>query len=378
MLRTNVLEIARKMRGRDNGRVMVLDIDYASRKYGVYLGVWASRHAYYLRPPPGMIAADLKKILDQSGGEEGLAFRYYIYPELETDLKPLLTADPFAEKHFPRNEEVRYLQIEGERPQARETIAILLEAFKEPFKPEDFPRINEFALKSFKPHLDDGRSEMVLLRKDGKRDEVRKSEPGFHIAMAEHGYEKEIEIHRPVVAETEPMIILNSNSATTDSGYKFLSDMAAYFGGEAYAEQSKLSDLRAAELSKQAAAAAPSPSHTAHIPRAPTIQPTHLNDQQLLTKVVASMKELMPGMALLRKREVSRSGHYLTIQFPGKMGFGKGPSEQEIKELHSIFRALKGDPSFGADWRALYQVDKKTGELKISLDAAHSQGWTPL
>jgi hypothetical protein len=91
------------------------------------------------------------------------------------------------------------------------------------------------------------------------------------------------------------------------------------------------------------------------------------------------MKDLLPGMKLLQKKEVSRSGHYVTIPFPGVLGFGKGPSAKELKELEAVFRALKGDPSFGTDFHPFYQVDSRTGDVRISptLDRASSTGWTP-
>jgi hypothetical protein len=377
MLETDMHEIARKMRGPGGGRVAVLDVDYSSRKYGIALGGRASRHAYYLRPADGMDATDLKSLLDEAGGEAKLTFRYYIYPELHTDLKPILTADPFAEKYFFRNDDRRFLQIEGERPKARERIAELLDGLKEPFNPEDFPRINEFVLSSFRPSTEGRHAEVVLRRKDGNRDGLRRSEPGFHIAVAEHGLAKEIEIYRPVVAESEPTIMLNSNENTSDLGHKFLSDLAAYFGSPGYAEQSQLVESETAvpalpAINTRAPGLTP--------PRAPRIQAATVDEQQLITKVAAAMKELLPGMKLLQKREVSRSGPYLTIQFPGMLGFGKGPSAKEIKELESVFRALRGDPSFGSGWQARYQVNRETGEMRIStsLDPASANGWTAL
>jgi len=380
MQQADMLEVARKMRGPGGtARVVVLDVDYSSSKYNVYLGVRASRHAYYLRPPEGMVAADFKKILDDAGGEEGLMFRYFVYPEVQTELKPILSADPFAEKYFDRNEDHRFLQIEGERPAARERIATLLEGLKEPFRPEDFPRISEFYLSSFRPASEGKWAEAVLLRTDGQRDELRKSEPGFHVAVAEHGFAREIDVHRPVVAGTEPAIILNTNEHTTDSGYRFLSDLAAYFGTQAYAEHAQVAKKAVAKLTAVASFTR-APTVTPHAVWATTIEKPKLDEQQFIANVMAAMKELLCGMKLLQKRQISRSGPYVTIQFPGSFGFGKGPSDKEVREVESVIRTLKGDPTFGSGWQARYQVDSKTGEMKIAaaLDGGLASGWTAL
>jgi hypothetical protein len=381
MPEADMLEIARKMRGPGGtGRVLVLDVDYSSRKHGIELGARANRHAYYLRPTAGMKAADLERILDEAGGEEELAFHYYVYPELQTDLKPLLSADPFAGKNFERDDRRKLLQIEGERPKARDAIAKLLDGLKEPFKPGDFPRIHEFVLSSFKPSSEGKWAEMVLHRRDGERNALRRAEPGFHIALAEHGFAREIEIHRPMVAEADPVIIISSNDHTGELGHKFISDLAAYFGSQAYAEGARLADREAAEKKTGSPSGVQVSVPSAHIARAPDIQPTKLGEQQLVAKVAAGLKELVPGMKLLRKREVSRRGPYVTMQFPGVLGFGKGPSPKEIEELESVFRALRGDPSFGSGWRIHYQVDGKSGEVRIatSFDAPSSKDWTTL
>jgi hypothetical protein len=374
----DLTEIARKMRGPDGaGRVLVLDVDYSSTKHHVYLRERASRHAYYLRPPEGMTAYDLERILDEAGGESELEFRYYVYPELHTDLKPVLTADPYAEKHFARSDERRFLQIEGERPKAREAIAKLLDGLKQPFDAGTFPRINEFVLKSFKPAAHEGHAEAVLLRSDGNRNELRRSEPGFHIAVAEHGFAKEIDVHRPTLSETEPVIILSSNDHTSESGQRFLTDLVTYFGGPIYAEQSSLAAAEPEQTEKEGAHATGFVLHAARIPR---IEPPKLDGNQLLARAATAMKEQLPGMKLLRNREATGNGPHIVIRFPGVLGFGKGPTEQEIKELQSIYRATKGDPSFGSDWHAHYQIDSKTGEVRVltSFDARPAIGWTAL
>jgi hypothetical protein len=371
-----MLEVARKMRGPDGtARVLVLDVSYEATKYRVYLGNSASRHAYYLRPPEGLAAIDLKKILDEAGGEAELEFRYHAYPELDTDLKPLLTADPYAAKHFGNNGDRRFLKLEGERPRAREKIAQLIDAFKEPFHAESFPRLHEFVLTSFTPATEGRRDELVLRRKDGSRDELRKCEPAFHVAVAEHGFAAEIEIYRPTVNETEPIFMLNTNESTGALGHAFLADMAKYFGSSAYVRKAEEASKEPAK--KEAAVPAPTPVH--HF-QAPRIEAPKLDERQLTTKVAQAIKDLLPSMKLLNKREISQSGPYLTIQFPGVLGFGKGPSENEIKELGSIFRALKADPSFGSNWYARYQVDPKTGELRVAagFDSAPPKGWQPI
>src|SRR5262249_32791529 len=102
----DMTEIGLKMRGpKGTGRVMVLDVDYSSTKYHIFLSERASRHAYSPRPPEGMTAYDLESIIREAGSEEDLGFRYYVYPELQTELKPILTADPFAGKYFDRDDE---------------------------------------------------------------------------------------------------------------------------------------------------------------------------------------------------------------------------------------------------------------------------------
>jgi hypothetical protein len=368
------------MRGPDGaGRVLVLDVDYSSTKYHIYLRERASRHAYYLRPPDGMDAYDLAKILDEAGGEGELEFRYYVYPELQTDLKPILTADPYARKHFERNDDRRFLQIEGERPRAREEIASLLEGLKQPFNPEDFARINEFELKSYRQATQGSQAEIVLLRRDGDRNELRKAEPGFHITVAEHGFAREIEVHRPVLAETEPVLTFNTNEHTTDSGHRFLSDLVSYFGSPIYAEQSSMVAEEAVDpVAKVRATRAPT--YVPHVTLVPRVEPSKLNGDQSLARAARAMQEQLPRMKLLRKREATGNGPHVVIRFPGTLGFGKGPSEPEMKELLAIYNSTKGDPSFGSDWHAHYQIDGRSGELRVvtSFDATPPRGWTPL
>jgi len=365
------------MRGPDGkGRVLVLDVGYSSTKYRIYLGGQASRHAYYLRPPEGMNAYDLEKIVKEAGGEEAFGFRFFAYPELHTDLKPILSADPYAGKYFERDDERRYLQIEGERPMAREAIAKLLEGLKQRFDPKEFPRIDEFALQSYKPAAGAGQAEIVLIRRDSDRNELRKSEPGFHVAVAEHGFAREIDIHRPILAETEPVLILNSNESTTESGHAFLADMAGYFGSETYIEQSAVSAKAASEV---AAKAAP-PDHAHFVTIAPKIEPPKVDERQLLARAAGAISEQLPDMKSLQKRKAFHTGPRIVIAFPGTLGFGKGPSDKEIREVASVYRATKGDPSFGSGWYAHYQIDSKTGELRIeaTMDASPPKGWTAL
>lgn len=372
------IEIARKMRGPEGaGRVLVLDVDHSSRKYRVWLRERASRHAYYLRPAEGMDANDLKRILDEAGRETELGFRYYVYPELDTDMKPLLSADPYAEKHFERNDDRRFLQIEGERPMAREAIARLLDGLKEPFNADEFPRISEFVLESFRPISQDRQAEVVLLRKDRDKNELRKAEPGFHIAVAEHGFAREIEIHRPVLAETEPVLFLNSNESTGCLGHEFLSDLVTYFGSSSYFEQSSRPSKAPPEPVRSSASA---PSSVSYAIRAPRIQPPALDGDRLLALAATAMKDQFPHMKLLKKRQATCSGPHIVIRFPGVMGFGKGPSEREIKELKSIYRAISGDPALGSDWHAQYQIDQRTGEVRVvtSFDPDPPKGWTAL
>lgn len=372
-------ELARRMRGPDGtGKVMVLDVDRSSTKYHVYLRERASRHAYYLRPPEGMDAYDLKRILDEAGGESALEFRYYVYPELHTDLKPILTADPYAQKHFERNDERRFLQIEGERPKARQEIANLLEGLKRPFDPEEFPRINEFVLKSYRPKAEGSQAEAVLLRRDGDRNELRKSEPGFHVAIAEYGFGRELDVHRPVVSDTDPILILSSNSHTGESGYQFLDALASYFGSSAYAAAAVAAD-ESAKPGKQADPRPPS-AYVHHPTLVPRVEPQKVDGNQLLTRAAVAMKEQFPGMKLLRKREVGGSGPHIVVRFPGLLGIGKGPSDKEMGELLAIYRSTKGDPTFGSDWFAHYQVDDRSGELRIvtTFDARPPIGWTTL
>jgi hypothetical protein len=374
-----MLEIARKMRGPDGkGRVMVLDVHHSSTKYRIHLGNRATRNAYYIRPPAGVSAHDLKQILDEAGGEAEFEFRYFPYPELETELKPLLSADPYASKNFATNGEYRFLQVDGERPKAREMIHQMLEAFKEPFNPEGFPRIHEFGLVSYSPPVDGRRSELTLRRKDGERDELRKSEPGFHVALAEHGFATEIGVYRPTVSDTEPVLILSTNEHTGALGHAFLADMATYFGSPKYAEQSN-EESRAAEQAKQQRIAS-APSHVKQMVQPIRVEAPKQDERQLVTNVAKGLKELLPSMKLLKKREVSQSGPNVIIAFPGVLGFGKGPSTQEIKELESVFRALQADPTVGSGWRPYYQVDSKSGDLRIapSFSPHPPSGWATL
>jgi hypothetical protein len=370
-------DIARKMRGPDGkGRVMVLDVDHSSTKHHIYLGERASRHAYYLRPPDGMNANDFKAILDEAGGEEELGFRYWVYPELHTDLKPILTADPYAGKYFARDDAKRYLQIEGERAKARESIANLLDGLKEPFTPEEFPELSEFTLTSFKPVSEDRPSEVDLLRKDGNRNELRKVEPRFHIIVSELGYGREIDIHRPILAESEPVIILNSNSHTTEKGFKFLADLAAFFGSSTYAYQSSLA-IKEPSAPTQKGGGVAAPTYIPHELRAPRIEPPKIDEGQLLARAALAMKEQLPYMKLLKKRAATQSGPHITIRFPGSFGFGKGPSEPEIREFASVYRAVNGDPSFGSNWFAYYQVDGRSGDMRVVTSTAPNPptGW---
>jgi hypothetical protein len=355
---------------------MVLDIDYSSTKHRIYLRERASRHAYYLRPPEGMTAHDLKGILDEAGGEDELGFRYYVYPELDTDLKPLLGADLYAGKYFERDDDRRLLQIEGERPMAREAIARLLNGLKQPFDPEEFPRINEFELESYRPAALERPAEIVLLRRDRDKNELRKSEPGFHIAIAEHGFAREIQVHRPVLAETEPMLTLNTTEHTGELGHQFLADMASYFGSQTHIERA----IVASEESASARRAAPPSTYTPSVARIPRIEPPKVDGARLLALAAGAMRDQFSSMKLLRKRESTCTGPHIVIQFPGFAGFGKGPSPAELKELRSIYRATKGDPSFGPDWHAYYQIDGRSGEVRVvtAFEAVPPTGWTAL
>ncbi|HWD38575.1 MAG TPA: hypothetical protein VG944_06980 [Fimbriimonas sp.] len=375
----DMTDVGRKMRGADGtGRIMVLDVDYSSTKYHIFLSERAARHAYYLRPPEGMTAYDLQHILDEAGGEEVLEFRYFVYPELQTELKPLLSADPYAGKYFDRDDDRRYLQIEGERIHARAAIAQLLESLKVPFDAKDFPRINEFSLRSFKAAESGHQSEVVILRTDEDRNELRKSEPGFHVAVAEHGFAREIDLHRPMLADTQPVVIFSSNEHASALGHAFLNDLAAYFASPEYSHASTLPREEPPKKSLyETVAPPPPPTQAAWAVR---IEPPKVDPAQLLTKIAAAMYDQLPGMKLLQKRKAIRTGPHLTIQFPGTLGFGKGPNEAELRELGAVHRSIKADSSFGSEWRAFYQVDKQSGDLRIepSLDTNPPTGWTVL
>lgn len=385
MVEPNMLEMARQMRGPDgSGRVFVLDIDHATTKYGISLGIRTTRHAYYLRPPEGMHASDLKKVLDEAGGEETFAFRYFIYPELQMELKPLLTADPFAGKYFDRDDAHRYLQIEGERPIAREQIAQLLGGFKFAFREERFPRLSEFTLRSYRPASKDRHAELILNRKDGLRNEIRKAEPGFHIGVAEHGLAREINIYRPIVAETDPSLILSTNENTTAAGLEFLTDFAAYFESHGYLNHREeppsapaiaVETIKAAPLSLNQG-----PNNLRPVAGTRVVEPPKPDDSKLTQRVTSGINELLPRMKHLRKREAVRDGNEIRVAFPGTFGFGKGPSPDEIKEFGGVLTALQADPSFGPNWKAGFQIDHKTGDLRIRVSyESHLAGeWQPL
>ena len=364
------------MRGPDGtGRVVVLDVDYSSRAYHIFLGDRANRHAYYLRPPAGMNANDFKALLDEVGGEEELGFRYWVFPELHTDLKPIITADPFAEKYFQRDNENKFLQIEGERQNAREAISTLLSGLKQPFTPDVFPDLPNFSLVSFKAAGKGGHTEVALLRTDRDRNELRKSEPRFNVGIAECGLAREIDVHRPIVAESEPVLILNSNESTSEFGFKFLNDLAAYFGSTAYESQSRVQEV--ATQSARADVASRVPTYIPPELRAPRVEPPKIDEGKLLARAASALREQLPNMKLLKKREASQTGPQLTVRFPGALGFGKGPSEADLKEFNSIYRAVRGDPSFGETLFAYYQIDDRTGDLRVLASMASSPppGW---
>jgi hypothetical protein len=369
-------EIARRFRGPDGrGRVMVLDVAHSAAKFHVYLGNRASRHAYYLKPPPELTAKDLEQFLDEAGGETTLEFRYHTYPELETELKPILSQDPFAERHFGDNH-TRLLQLEGERRIARERIAQLLDGLKEPFHPESFPDLYNYRLSTFKPATEKHRAELTLYRVDEDRDLLRKSERQFLIGIAEHGFASEIDIYRPTVQEVDPVLILSSTEATTALGHAFLKDLADYCQTEQFNETSEATRQKAQSEHK-----APKTAPSRHrVPVAPRPEAPRLDERELAARIAQVIRELQPTMNALKKRRIEQHGPYITIQFPGVLGFGKGPSQDDLKELRAIFTVLFGDPTLGKGWNAHFHVDSATGELKIapSYEANPAGGWQVL
>jgi hypothetical protein len=368
-------DIARKMRGPDGtARVLVLDVDFSSTKYRIYLRETASRHAYYFKPPEGMHANDFKRILDDAGGEDHFGFRYWVYPELHTDLKPILTADPFAGKYFGRDNDRRYLQIEGERKKAREAMAELLTGLKDPFDPKEFPEIQEFALTSIKAEDPNQPTELVLLRTDHSRNALRRSEDQFYIAVCELGYAREIDIHRPILAESETVLYLTSNDNTTGLGFKLLSDLATYLQGpEHTAKQQEVKERPAQDPDFQ-----PVSPYIPHSLTRPRVATPVIDEAQLLARAAQAMKEQIGQMKLLKNRTVTQAGPHVTIKFSGGL-FAKGPSEPELRELASVYRMLQGDPTLGHNWFAYYQFDKAKGDFKILTTTTPTPlaGWSP-
>src|SRR4029078_6844318 len=97
-------------------RMKVLDIDHSATTYQlpqiesrVRVGV------YYLRPPTGVSAQELKDVFDKY---ENLAFRYRVTSGIGTDHVELLTPDEYARQYF--SGAVKLIHIEGARKAARE------------------------------------------------------------------------------------------------------------------------------------------------------------------------------------------------------------------------------------------------------------------
>src|SRR4051812_45931287 len=104
--------------GTPDDRVKVLDVDHSATAYKlpqiesrVRVGV------YYLRPPKGVTAQDMKEIFDKC---EGLAFRHKVTSGIGTDHMELLTPDEYADQNFSGS--LKLIHIEGARKAAREQL----------------------------------------------------------------------------------------------------------------------------------------------------------------------------------------------------------------------------------------------------------------
>ncbi|MEA2553916.1 MAG: hypothetical protein QOJ65_2092 [Fimbriimonadaceae bacterium] len=343
--------------GTPEDRVKVLDVDYSATTFQlpqieqrVRVGV------FYLRPPTGVPAQDIKELLDEC---PDLEFRYKVTSGIGTDHVELLTPDDYAKKFFSSSNNV--LRIEGSRKIAREQLEEIFDEMKQPFDPESFPHLDRVTISAHNPGNEESSTEVKLLAFDGDFRNMSRLERDIANRFIELFLHREIAVGRHLVKDTRPEVILSTTAKATAKGSQFLNSLAMHLLGRDGGFQTEMATQSNLTTNYEEPAIKPTANPFPKV-KAPATPPA-----EIVREATNQFYDTLVLMSSFKDLEVKKMPQRIHVQFPNKILGGRRFDERELKELKAVAHTLLGSPGLHEGWNSFYLYDKSERLLKIRL-----------
>jgi hypothetical protein len=311
-----------------------------------------------------MSARDLEQYLDEYKDRDVIHFTYNAHTTIDTPHKPILSVDPFADKHFSKTPN-GVLKVTAVSRSKVQELNDLLSPLKPFFDWETFPHVNEFECTEYKA-LTENTLPRLSMRLVGADDfkRLRDIEEEIRTHLAEDHYVREIIVGRHAVKGHDPELLLTTSEETTEKGFAFLQGLADYLPHVELAktravegEVDLLSILSAAE-EKFLGTRAPLPTEAVVAVMSPI---------ELRRAAVLAMSDTLKATEEFRGLTQVITGSTIQIQFTkGIMGFGGHFDMEHESTLGMVHRSIISNPKFAEGWSAHYVYDRTSRILSIS------------
>jgi hypothetical protein len=358
--------------GTPGDRVKILDIDHSATTYQLpQIEQRVRIGAYYLRPPSGFTAQEMKEVFDKY---ERPAFRYKVTGGIGTDHVELLTPDEYAREYF--SSSTKLIHIEGARRLAREQLEEIFDEMKARFDPHRFPHLDDVTISGHKEGSEELMAEVKLLAYEGDFRNLSQLERAITKHLSEGSLHREIFVSRHLVRETKPEIILSTTAKATAKGRQFLNDLAAYLLARDGGMQTEA--VRAAPVVIEKSEATVYKSLTQAFPR------SHVQlkaPAEIVAQAAREFQETLARMSSYKELEVKKMPQGVSVQFSKALLGGRRFEAKELREIEAVHRTILGSPGLHDGWSAYYYYDKKERVLKIRFtvpDERLESPWTRL
>src|SRR2546421_6971736 len=366
-------ELAQKLKER--GNINVLALHQAALVRGM-LQPWIHDGIYYILPPEGMTGMELQHLMDEYRERDALHLSYNAQSVLDTNHKPILSLDSFSEKYFgdPKRGMVKVSAVS--RQKVGELNA-LIEEFKKPFIPSEFPALKEFELSEYRAPSPGSQTtfSLKLIHEDWKH--LIAVEDALKVYLSEINMLREVLVSRHNVQGLQPEIVFTSTEETTDKGNQFMADLAQYMqdNGQATAAVIRRAQgLPPEEILEDHASAIFTPRELSG--------PREKNPAEFYREALETLVGTLKDMKGFEKLEQTITGNMLLIQFRnGLLGIGGHFGKAHAQTLETVYKGVRSIPMFEHGWSAHYHYSNESRVLGVQAAAEDSHappGWKAL
>lgn len=354
--------------GSPEERIRVLDVDHSASTYQlpqieqrVRVGV------YYLRPPSGVIAQELKELFDRS---DDPAFRYKITSGIGTDHMELLTPDDYARHYFSSSNKL--IHIEGSRKIAREQLEEMFDEMKAEFDSKSFPHLDDVTISGHKEGNAESSTEVKLLSFEGDFRSMSRLERDISRHLSEGNLHREINVGRHLVKDTKPEIILSSTEKATAKGRTFLNSLAAYLLKRDGGIQTEALRVKPDGVERSEPEVYKSP-----IRAFPRVQAATKSPAEIVNHAATEFRDTLARMSGYKDLEINAIPQGILVQFPKNVFSKKRFEDREMRELQAVHNTILGSPGLHEGWNAYHHYDKRERVLKIRFTSPDQEMQSP-